>query len=496
MSVPPKELAPEQAPVAAAQMLSPPGESVESGDGREVNHRGPRNPDGMALTTDGVQQPSAKLQCDSCDRAFTRPSHLNRHQLTHLPASRRNIIPCPRCGRSFSRHDVLLRHLRAAHDVELGAKSTYQKSCHRCVQKKLKCDRELPCRACSVATTKVMCEYPSNEPSPDVKLSPGSSVPDRTLIDNAVPHPDIDTAGTPRSATDSSSSSNPRIEADFAALPTAPSPSIVEPHDPSLFATNGFNPAFPGAGEPTPMPAAFPFNPTFAQPARLDFRQNGFDWLSFEMPDANLSMDCGWGGTGLGTDLLLSNPLGPNLAATETSRILEHRPAILPWPFDPGHETAASRCPLPSLREVLKHTVRQSPGPENPALEGMAQLFSEHYLPPRGDLLDPNTSLGLELLKSLIDHFFAGFQIIQPMVHTGTWNMAECPTMMLAAMACIGAVLSNQPDAAELASSISDFCLRMINWLVRRFSLPVVNARANPPHRAFQTSQTTRTFPI
>ncbi|PKK43538.1 hypothetical protein CI102_12122, partial [Trichoderma harzianum] len=101
---------------------------------------------------------SPSLQCPHCTKAFSRPSHLDRHQLTHLPPSLKAVLPCPRCDKSFSRRDVLFRHLRASHLIKQpNIKRSMRKSCYRCVIKKRKCERARPCGGC--IESQVPCEY-------------------------------------------------------------------------------------------------------------------------------------------------------------------------------------------------------------------------------------------------------------------------------------------------------------------------------------------------
>jgi hypothetical protein len=100
------------------------------------------------------------------------------------------------------------------------------------------------------------------------------------------------------------------------------------------------------------------------------------------------------------------------------------------------------------------------------ALQGVALLLSEPRLPNSHEIRSAQVSEGLELLKTLIDVYFSSFQVIQPMVHVSTWNMAECPTVQLASMACVGAVLSTDSTFSDGASVLSDLCTQMLSWLV------------------------------
>jgi hypothetical protein len=105
-------------------------------------------------------------------------------------------------------------------------------------------------------------------------------------------------------------------------------------------------------------------------------------------------------------------------------------------------------------------------------MEGLAQLLSDTHLPSAEERMSPNVSLAIDLIKQYTGVYFSNFQNMEPIVHAPTWNIAECPTVLLAAMACIGAVLSSGPDAAELSSSISELCMPMITWLVSSPLLP------------------------
>ena len=82
-----------------------------------------------------------------------RPSHLTRHMRSHDSSRDRLAVLCTECGRCFSRKDVLLRHYRTAHTMRHSMQSRVKigrrKSCLRCVQKKLKCDRQNPCSSCN-----------------------------------------------------------------------------------------------------------------------------------------------------------------------------------------------------------------------------------------------------------------------------------------------------------------------------------------------------------
>ncbi|KAE8262215.1 hypothetical protein A4X03_0g2631 [Tilletia caries] len=49
-----------------------------------------------------------------CHRCFTRFDHLQRHALVHDEGAAK--LPCPDCGKTFLRHDMLVRHQRSVHE--------------------------------------------------------------------------------------------------------------------------------------------------------------------------------------------------------------------------------------------------------------------------------------------------------------------------------------------------------------------------------------------
>ncbi|KAH7022417.1 fungal-specific transcription factor domain-containing protein [Ilyonectria destructans] len=398
----------------------------------------PHNPDAHPTRT--------ALSCNQCDRTFSRPSHLNRHRLTHLPPSRRNTIPCLYCDQTFSRKDVLLRHLRAAHHVDLPTNSSQQKSCYRCVRRKLKCDRALPCRSCAVAAATEPCSYPPT----DQAFGAGSQLLDQSY----------DASTTMQSASDSGSRQND--QSDFATASPETFSSLSQPLDPLLLNADQFSPVFSGgpalAGETTM------FGPSMNTSVQFDFRCSGFDWLDFDAPDVELAINCVVGDVAIPASTSILPGSLPSVSIHAIPAVQAKSP-VLPWPFEQGQETASARCPLPPLREVLQNSLRSSSGTKTAALEGLVQILSEQKLPKPEDVTEPNMAMGIDLLKRLLDVYFSAFQMIQPIFHTPTWSMRDCPTMLLAPMACIGAVLSSEPNSAELSASISDFCAPIITWL-------------------------------
>lgn len=77
-----------------------------------------------------------------------------RHRLVHNSTSSENF-PCDKCNKSYSRKDVLLRHMRTAHLAtktrRQSTKSTTPRksvTCAHCLQPALQCNGQKPCLPC------------------------------------------------------------------------------------------------------------------------------------------------------------------------------------------------------------------------------------------------------------------------------------------------------------------------------------------------------------
>ncbi|UNI24317.1 hypothetical protein JDV02_010074 [Purpureocillium takamizusanense] len=390
--------------------------------------------------------------CDQCRRSFNRPSHLNRHRMTHLPSSRRRVVTCTYCERTFSRQDVLLRHLRATHDVIRDTSVSNQKSCHRCVRHKLRCDREQPCGSCHTAKSTDPCSYPSS-------AEPGT--PSRTLR-----------------APGGSSFSTPSVRRDSERCVRFANHSVVDSRD-------AFGPCPPAANEgshigqqhidPLDMDAA-DFSPVFEsdgfntilQPFEvdgwIDFRGSGLDWLDFDVSSIDFDLSGDHSGD---ADATMASPAAdstnpPAIHSVAAPSTALPRQNVLPWPFEQGQDAQTPRFPLPRLHQILP---QPPPGTQPSTVDSLLRLLSCQQIPHLNELTNTNMSPGLELLRRLTDVYFSGFQIVQSIVHAPTWNVADCPTVLLAAMACIGSALSDESDVTELSNSLGDFCGSMITWL-------------------------------
>jgi hypothetical protein len=399
------------------------------------------------------------LSCPHCDHKFSRPSHLNRHLQTHLPSSGRQNFQCPGCERSFSRYDVLLRHQRAAHSINQDVRRSVQKSCMRCVQKKLKCDRAQTCRTCSVAGA--TCSYRQNEEP----LSPG----DQKSTSSSNMYSEVPFTTSDAQSLGSEAATATANDGTFWSLTSGEEQSITPPDFNSMGACS-LSPGNEGLNQLNHGEDAYSivsengnyfsagstgFAPSLLSPnGHLDFRASALDWLDFHVPDLVLS-----------DNSLMAPPTQAAVPVTTSYPPMAPRQSVQSWPFDQTQDLVPHRYQLPPLRVVLQGALQTHGNGWNGIPEGILQLLSEPWLPPQ-EALHVNLISAFNLLRGLVDVYFARFHPIQPVTHIPTWNLATCPTVLLAAMACIGAMLSDDPSAAELSEGLSKLCIPMMTWLV------------------------------
>lgn len=364
--------------------------------------------------------------------------------------------------------------MRTAHQLDYVIPANQQRSCDRCVRRKLKCDRELPCSACAQSKTAGPCTYPTIEELYNPGFQPEFQIVEpgqpRTIQDPPVAKrprrrkkrdtEDDDPAQDGYAELAITSAMN--YQSDWSTTSPETYSSFSQPVDPTLLGTDNFSPIF--SSEATFAEDNSIMGSSLHSGVQFDFRCSGFNWLDFDAPDVELAVSRVVHELENRTSTSLPEPTLDNQAPHIP--VSQQAESILPWPFEHGHD-GSTRCYLPPLREVLQESYQSSPGAQASALEGLVQVLSEKRLPKPEDVADPTILMGINLVKKLLDVYFANFQLIQPIFHTPTWTADDCPTMLLAAMACLGAVLSSDADAAKLSSAISDFCSPIISWMVR-----------------------------
>jgi hypothetical protein len=233
-------------------------------------------------------------------------------------------------------------------------------------------------------------------------------------------------------------------------------------------------------------------SPSYFALIQPDFRTNGFDWLDFDMPDFDFSFDqqheqqpriisqvtpapatqtipftLEAGQPTFGQSLDLKRDSTPVPAqGTITPRPAASSQAAQTWPFDQTKDASSHQYTLPPLKEVLQNAHLSSQSPPDHRRDSLVQLLSEQRLPTSGHLQGVGAIDALGDIQRLLDIYFSRFHDIQAIIHKPTWNMDTCPTVLLTAMACVGALLSEDERDADLCSMLSDMCLPMIIWLV------------------------------
>ncbi|KAM3422133.1 hypothetical protein BST61_g2504 [Cercospora zeina] len=89
----------------------------------------------------------ARHKCPRCNRTYERHDHLSRHLKSH---DNERAYKCADCGKGFNRADLLNRH-RAAHG-KTAAGDVFRKrtprACEACIKAKTKCEDDRPCKRC------------------------------------------------------------------------------------------------------------------------------------------------------------------------------------------------------------------------------------------------------------------------------------------------------------------------------------------------------------
>ncbi|KAI1611552.1 hypothetical protein EDD36DRAFT_409050 [Exophiala viscosa] len=461
------------------------------------------------------------LRCQECGLVVARPSHLARHLQSHLPPARREHFSCTECGRQFSRNDVLLRHLRTAHQAYISRKRSAQKSCFRCVKKKLKCDRGQPCMPCSKSS--VACEYANDDSSVDgeaqeekietdsqsVQQFQDSSICQNNTFDSPTayqnqPTPQISLVQTntvymqtngQKSAgvqtfnedahfyhTGSESNVSNMMSLDMASYPNTSPTDIATDYSQSFM---GYDGAF--------LSGDMNFVPSNPGPRIIGMVEGGVDWLNLEldspnngditaqsigqmyspgnmqfMPNQSTMMN-GTDPMFFGRNNNISDarvqPSRPPNPVNSSAKIIEPQASAQQWPFDHTRNPEPQKHRLPPLRDILQGTITSTSADSGDPIRSLVQLLSNPLLPELDLSQDVSMVSAMDLLKNSLELYFSEFHAVLPLVHIPTFNMAKIPTVTLAAMACIGAMYSDDRQGTEQSTSMSEICIQMIAWL-------------------------------
>lgn len=411
---------------------------------------------------------------------------------------------------TFSRRDVLLRHLRSVHQFEGRAKRSVQRSCFRCVEKKLKCERTKPCRACY--RSDAMCEYPSPEESEGELF--GSGHGDTEMSDVLQGGNEIGRRHSNEPATSAVSPvysqrngafQNGLVES-MATPDSLPGESMMPQTDRTYETTGptGFFTALDSGStiassvemtfdsvmpemEASLYQGSFAITPSSFELMQPSFRTGGLDWLGVHIDDGTHDPGFNIGGGFDASRFAVSHdPVIPGIGSTLTDDagqpgpdpdwVTRDHPPLrprssqqpsLPWPFDQGKDSVLHQYKLPPLHEVLSDNWRTNQPAQPTLVDGFVHILSGSRLPQLPMLRENEHIRAFHDLQRLVDSYFTRFHDIQAIIHKPTWDMASCPTVLLTAMACLGAMLSDSKADAELSQKLSDVCSTMITWMVR-----------------------------
>lgn len=201
-----------------------------------------------------------------------------------------------------------------------------------------------------------------------------------------------------------------------------------------------------------------------------EFSNINLDWLDF--------------GTASSVDVLDESPLASDGAALQMRHSQAHpslahgelfinptdgRPQeaadTQQWPFGQTRDSVPQKYKLPPLQDVLYGAF--APSNLSDSSDALVRILSRAYLPKFDDIQDHATLVAMKTLERSLNAFLNEFNPILPIVHVPTWSMDDCPTVLLAAMASIGAIFADEPGAAAYSQLLSDICNQMITWLVR-----------------------------
>ena len=232
------------------------------------------------------------------------------------------------------------------------------------------------------------------------------------------------------------------------------------------------------------MPGELNFMPSSSAPRIAGMVEGGVDWLGLELDSPNnvdIQAPYQNGGTqpafnqppiSTGMEQALQNRHQQAIAAQllpvrsgESNGVLalsaESQAVARQWPFDHTINPESQKYRLPPLRDIL-----QDSADNGTLIKSLIHLMSAPYLPEMDLSHDANMMSAMDLLKNSLDLYFSEFHAVLPLVHVPTFQLTKVPTVTLAAMACIGAMYSDDQQGTEQSWSLSEICIQLIAWLV------------------------------
>lgn len=153
---------------------------------------------------------------------------------------------------------------------------------------------------------------------------------------------------------------------------------------------------------------------------------------------------------------------------------------FLPWGWQSCREEPKRRVTLPPLRQILEEytpsTIAQRYDSTRTGKDGdmvnerirndMVSLLSIPYERYPYESADMSKFPTKKMIDGFIKLYFEQFHTNLPMIHRPTFSTETCPTIILVAMASIGASYSNVEGAKVFADTLSELCKRTLTWMV------------------------------
>lgn len=157
---------------------------------------------------------------------------------------------------------------------------------------------------------------------------------------------------------------------------------------------------------------------------------------------------------------------------------------FLPWGWQSCREEPKRRVTLPPLRQILEEytpstpsTIPQRYDSTRTGKDGnlvnekirndMVSLLSIPYERYPYESADMSKFPTKKMIDGFIKLYFEQFQSNLPLIHRPTFSTETCPTIVLVAMATIGASYSDVEGAKVFADTLSELCKRTLTWMVK-----------------------------
>ncbi|KAH8799842.1 hypothetical protein F5884DRAFT_811368 [Xylogone sp. PMI_703] len=130
-----------------------------------------------------MEAPPARIRCDICQRTFSKPEHLTRHNLSH---EKDRHLRCTHCQKGFYRLDALKRHESIHKEPKRLTLGRGGRACGSCKIARRKCSYRRPCEPCEKRG--IECVYVG---SSKTRLDASTSDHERTEYTDPGPERDI-----------------------------------------------------------------------------------------------------------------------------------------------------------------------------------------------------------------------------------------------------------------------------------------------------------------